>query len=301
MNTLDSNRDAGSVRIPPCRTRCGYADTPRGQVHYREALPGAGALTEAAAAAAHAARIVLLHWTPGSSAQYAAILEACAERGIRAVALDLPGLGQSHRREGHWPIGDFADSVLAALDSLGWTRGTILGGHVSSEIALECALRAPQRFELAVLDGVPAWGEELRRSILAKATPAPMTVSEDGHHLTDIWQHVMWETKMWRPAAAFDESLGRFAMGLLRAKILADFDMRPARALLEYDVFDALARVRVPVLALTADQDPLRNCHEIVLARIAGSTGHCFSGEHPIHVPARAAEYLAPILQRLNA
>ena len=270
-------------------TRFGYVDTAAGQIHYRQS----GSDSDRS--------IVLLHWTPGSSAQYAAVVEALGQQGLRAIALDLPGLGQSHRRDGHWPIAAFARSVLEALDGLGWTRGVILGGHLSSEIALECAIEAPARFELAVLDGTPAWDETLRRSILAKATPGAMTISEDGSHLTKIWQHVLWETRMWRPQAGWDESLGRFAMGLLRAKMLADFDMRPARTLLEYDIIAALPRIRIPVLALTADQDPLRNCHEIVLGAVAGATGHCFPGEHPIHRSERAAEYIRPILQRLTS
>jgi pimeloyl-ACP methyl ester carboxylesterase len=266
--------------------RFGYVDTLQGQLHYREAGQGRS--------------LALLHWTPGSSAQYAAILEALAARGFHAIAFDLPGLGQSHRREGHWPIAQFADSILQGLQGLGWSRGTILGGHLASEIALECAIKSPQSFELAVLDGTPAWDEALRRSILEKVAPAPTSVREDGSHLTDIWKFVMWETKTWRPASEFNTALGEFAMGLLRAKMLADFDMRPVRTLLEYDIFDALEQVRVPVLALTAELDPLRSCHETVLASVTGSTGHCFAGEHPIHTPTRAPEYIAPILQRLE-
>jgi pimeloyl-ACP methyl ester carboxylesterase len=294
--------------------RHGFLDTPRGQLHFRDAGRGRA--------------VLLLHWTPGWSAQYDAIIEAFAARGLRAIALDLPGLGLSHRREGHWSIGDFANSVLAAIDWLlplaGGAAATagdggrplrcaIVGGHLSAEIAMDCALRAPHRFELVVLDGTPAWDAELRRSILDKATPAPMTIREDGTHLAELWRHVLWETRMWRPNAPWDESLGQFAMGLLRAKVLADFDMRPARALAEYDVLGALDRLRLiarpaasaadrpQVLALTADDDPLRNCHDIVLARVPVATGHCFPGEHPVHVPARAVEYVAPILARLEA
>jgi pimeloyl-ACP methyl ester carboxylesterase len=292
--------------------RHGFLDTPRGQLHFRDAGRGRA--------------VLLLHWTPGWSAQYDATIEAFASHGLRAIALDLPGLGLSHRREGLWSIADFANSVLAALDWLlplagapGATaaergplpRCTIVGGHLSAEIAIECALRAPHRFELVVLDGTPAWDAQLRRSILDKATPAPMTVREDGSHLAELWKHVVWETRMWRPNAPWDESLGRFAMGLLRAKVLADFDMRPAHALAAYDVLGALDRLRLiarpassaadrpQVLALTADDDPLRNCHDAVLARVPAATGHCFPGEHPIHVPERAAEYAAPILARL--
>jgi pimeloyl-ACP methyl ester carboxylesterase len=87
-------------------------------------------------------------------------------------------------------------------------------------------------------------------------------------------------------------------MKLLNARMQAGFDMRPARALLEYDVFAALAAVRVPVLALTATDDPLQNCHATVLERVPGATGHCYAGDHPVHSRARAAEFIAPIVAR---
>jgi pimeloyl-ACP methyl ester carboxylesterase len=266
--------------------RCGYVETARGQLHYREAGRGAP--------------IVLLHWTPGSSLQYAAVLPQLAAAGHRVIAFDLPGLGFSHERAGYWSIGDFAASILEGIQGLGIERCTLLGGHVSSEIALECALRAPQRVAQLILDGTPAWDEALRRSILDKATPAPMELHEDGAHLKRLWQHILWELNMWRPRASWSPELGHHAMQILRAKILAGFDMRPATALLQYDIFAALDAVRVPTLALTADDDPLRNCHETVLARVAAAEGHCFAGEHPLHVPTRAAEYAERILSRTS-
>jgi hypothetical protein len=107
---------------------------------------------------------------------------------------------------------------------------------------------------------------------------------------------MLWEVRMWRPHVPWSPALGEFAMQLLEARMLAGFDMRPARALLEYDVFAALGAVRVPVLALSADDDPLRNCHDEVLRRVPGARGHVFAGDHPIHDAARAAEFVAPIL-----
>ncbi|MCU0757664.1 MAG: alpha/beta hydrolase [Steroidobacteraceae bacterium] len=266
--------------------RFGYVDTGRGQVHFREAGSGPA--------------VVLLHWGPGTSAQYSAIVDELAARGFRAIAPDLPGFGRSLRREGHWSVGDFADSVLECL--AGWELGrcTLVGGHLASLVAMEAARRAPQRFVLVALDGTPVWDEALRRDILAKARPAPMVPREDGEHLKELWKHLLWEVKMWRPQLPWGEEAGRFAMQLVKAKLLADFDTRPMQTLLEYDVFAALADLQVPVLALSATDDPLFNCHESVLARVAGSTGHVFQGDHPVHSRAGAPAYVAPILERLR-
>jgi pimeloyl-ACP methyl ester carboxylesterase len=270
--------------------RFGYVDTPQGQLHYRRSV------LAAESAAAGATPVVLLHWAPGSSVQYAAIVEAFGAVGIDAVAPDLPGFGMSLRREGHWSIGDFAANLLEGLAALGLRRATLVGGHLSALIALEMALRSPATFDLLALDGTPAWDAATRHSILDKAMPVEHVIREDGSHLVELWKHLLWEVHMWRPRVPWSPALGEFAMQLLEARMLAGFDMRPARALLEYDVFAALDAVRVPVLALSADDDPLRNCHDELLRRVPGARGHVFTGDHPIHEAARATEFVVPIL-----
>ncbi len=274
--------------------RFGYVDTPQGQLHYRRSVPAAES------AAAGATPVVLLHWAPGTSAQYAAVVEAFGAAGVDAVAPDLPGFGMSLRRAGHWSIGDFAANLLEGLAALGLRRATLVGGHLSALIALEMALRSPATVALLVLDGTPVWDAATRRSILDQALPVEHVLREDGSHLVELWKHLLWEVHMWRPHVPWSPALGEFAMQLLEARMLAGFDMRPARALLEYDVFAALDAVRVPVLALTADDDPLRNCHDELLRRVPGARGHVFAGDHPIHDAARAAEFVAPILAARN-
>jgi len=267
--------------------RFGYVDTARGQVHYRHAGSGPA--------------VVLLHWGPGSSAQYAGAVDEFAARGFQAIAPDLPGFGQSLRLEGHWSIGDFAACMLECLDGWGLGRCVLVGGHLASLIAMEAADRAPQRFALVVLDGTPAWDEARRREILQRARPVPMTPSEDGAHLQALWQQLLGQVRIWRPGLAWGEQAGRFAMQLVKARLMAGSGPQPTEALLGYDVFAALGRLRVPTLALSADDDPLRDCHDTVLARVAGSTGHVFHGDHPLHSCAGSARYVEPIVARLRA
>jgi len=267
--------------------RFGYVDTSQGQVHFREAGSGPA--------------VVLLHWGPGSSAQYSAALDELARHGLRAIAPDLPGFGNSVRRVGHWSVADFAANVVECLDAWGLARCALVGGHLASLITIEVARQSPRRFAFVALDGTPVWDEALRREILQKATPQPMVPREDGEHLKELWNHLLWEVRMWRPKAAWDEALGGFTMKLVKAKIAADFDTRPMRTLLEYDVFaglEALGASGVPVLALSATDDPLYNCHEAVLLRVPGATGHVFQGEHPVHVRSGAAAFAAPLVAK---
>jgi pimeloyl-ACP methyl ester carboxylesterase len=266
--------------------RKGYVDTSRGQIHFLEAGVGAP--------------VVLLHWGPGHSEQYRGILAALAAADCRALAPDLPGFGMSLRRVGHWSIADFADNLIECLDAWGLARCTLVGGHLASLIAMETALRAPQRIRLLVLDGTPTWDRQTRDQIIANATHTQALPDEAGEHLQSLWKHLLWETAMWRPNVPFSSELGQFAMGLLKAKMLADFDMRPGRALAEYDACSALGRLEVPVLALTATDDPLNNCHQQVLDLAPDSRGYHFSGDHPIHSPQRAAEYVRTILDAMK-
>jgi len=267
--------------------RFGYVDTSKGQVHFREAGSGPA--------------VVLLHWGPGCSAQYSAVIDELARQGLHALAPDLPGFGNSLRRAGHWSVADFGASVAECLDAWGLARCALVGGHLASLIAMEVARQVPRRLAFVALDGTPVWDEALRREILQKATPQPMVLREDGEHLKELWTHLLWEVRMWRPKAAWDEALGGFTMKLVKAKIAADFDTRPMRTLLEYDVFaglEALAASGVPVLALSATDDPLYNCHEAVLQRVPGASGHVFQGEHPVHVRSGAAAFAAPLVAK---
>lgn len=259
-----------------------YVDTEAGQIHFQHAGGGDPAF-------------VYLHWGPGSSDQYLGVLEATAEAGYRGIAPDLPGFGQSFRRKGHWSIGDFADNLNECLSEWSLEHCVLVGGHLAAEIALEATLREPARVALLVLDGTPTWDEAKRRAIVAKATHKQPVPQQDGGHLAEIWRHLIWEANMWRPNVAYGDGLAPFVTRLLKAKLSADFDMRPAQALAEYDAEAALRRIQTPLLALTATDDPLNDCHARVRELVPHAEAFCFEGDHPVHSPERGGEFVAPI------
>ncbi len=131
--------------------------------------------------------IVLLHDSPRSSVLHLPQLEHFADE-FTVIALDTPGYGNSAAlpREPRPEIGDFADSLAATLAALKIERCAIYGFHTSSKIALEFAVRHPQRVALAVMDGLnlPPGGpgdEFITRYM------KPFEVSDDGSHLTTAW------------------------------------------------------------------------------------------------------------------
>jgi haloalkane dehalogenase len=98
--------------------------------------------------------VVLMHGIPVSSFLYRKVLPLLAERGLRGVAFDLPGLGLAEKPEGF----DYTWSGLGrwtgeAVNALGLDRCHLVLHDIGGPIALEWALRNRDRIKsLSVLD-----------------------------------------------------------------------------------------------------------------------------------------------------
>ncbi|NJN48271.1 MAG: alpha/beta hydrolase [Candidatus Competibacteraceae bacterium] len=78
-------------------------------------------------------------------------------KGVRLVALDLPGHGLSeHRPAGmHYHFIDFIQDVVAAADALNWDRFALLGHSLGAGVASFVAATLPQRItQLALIEGL---------------------------------------------------------------------------------------------------------------------------------------------------
>ena len=115
------------------RIRKGYAEGRWGQIHYKECGPVGD----------HEGRpLLLLHQSPTDSVQFARAMRPLAVRGIRAIAIDLPGFGGSDTPPAPPSVADYAHIVPAVLDHLGIAKASILGHHTGAVIATEAALHA---------------------------------------------------------------------------------------------------------------------------------------------------------------
>lgn len=98
--------------------------------------------------------VVLMHGIPVSSFLYRKVLPLLAERGLRGVAFDLPGLGLAEKPQGF----DYSWSGLGrwtgeAIDALDLDRCHIVLHDIGGPIGLEWALRNRERVRsLTVLD-----------------------------------------------------------------------------------------------------------------------------------------------------
>jgi haloalkane dehalogenase len=98
--------------------------------------------------------VVLLHGVPASSFTYRKVVGPLADQGVRAVALDFPGLGLADRPQRF----DYSWSGLArwlglALDALGIDRCHLVVHDIAGPIGCEWAVRNPERvLSLTALD-----------------------------------------------------------------------------------------------------------------------------------------------------
>lgn len=100
--------------------------------------------------------VVCMHGVPASSFLYRKVLGALAQRGLRGVAFDLPGLGLASRPtdfDYSWTgLGAFS---IAAVDALGLKRFHLVVHDIGGPVGFELAAAMPERvLSLTVLNTV---------------------------------------------------------------------------------------------------------------------------------------------------
>jgi pimeloyl-ACP methyl ester carboxylesterase len=88
--------------------------------------------------------VVALHGTPGSRAFGAFLGAPARERGVRVLAPDRPGVGESERNRGR-SVADAAGLVTGLLDALDVAAAGVLGFSGGGPHALACPARIPER------------------------------------------------------------------------------------------------------------------------------------------------------------
>jgi pimeloyl-ACP methyl ester carboxylesterase len=103
--------------------------------------------------------VLLLHGIGGGRTIWRASVVALAAAGFDAIALDLPGYGDSVD-VAPGGIGTMAAAVRALMDELGLPRAALVGHSMGGMVALELAALAPQRLTALVLACTsPAFGK----------------------------------------------------------------------------------------------------------------------------------------------
>jgi pimeloyl-ACP methyl ester carboxylesterase len=217
--------------------RRAYVDGRWGQVHLTMAGPEDGP------------PLVLLHQSPLSGAQFAPALPLLARAGLRAIAVDTAGFGQSDPPPAPASIAEHAEALGLVLDRLGLARAHLLGHHTGAMIAASFAARCPERVGRLVLNGVPLFSAE-ERAHFATFDFRPIAPLADGSHLLAAWQQRLAATPGWTDLAA----MHRHVVAWLANPDRAHWGFQMAFA---HDLEADLRAITAPTLILTNSGEDL--------------------------------------------
>jgi pimeloyl-ACP methyl ester carboxylesterase len=94
--------------------------------------------------------VIFLHGLGGSIESWTNNLDSLSA-GARAIALDLPGFGQSSKPRLNYTISFYRDFLIKFMKRLGLERASIVGSSLGGHIACELALARPKLVEKLVL------------------------------------------------------------------------------------------------------------------------------------------------------
>lgn len=115
--------------------------------------------------------VVLLHGLASDSDTFDRVLLPLGERGLRAVALDLPGHGHSGPSPAGYALSDFSAALLALVDDLDAGPVTLVGHSLGGAIAMTFAQDHPDRVAGLVLVSAGGLGREVHLALRAAAVP----------------------------------------------------------------------------------------------------------------------------------
>ncbi len=271
-------------------TTCTYVDTSEGQLHLTTA--GDGPV------------IVLMHWTPLSAQMYEHEIPRLAERGFKAVGVDLMGFGRSAKPGKIWPFEKHAQVVAEGLTQAGLTYFAVLGAHFSAPVAVEMTIASDVKVTALLLDGCAhLLPEEAGKAIGAKvAQTSGPGLHEDGSHRSFLWDQAVNAYSIFDPDFEVTEEtlplIYRFVMDYTSTGVPKDFG-----TFSPFDMIEKLGAVTVPSCILTAETDPLRSAQQPTIDALVASTTQAIilPGSHPLHNPARRGEYADTIATFLEA
>jgi len=266
------------------RIERGLVQTPYGYIHYRRA------------GREHSRAVVISHINQQSSALMVELLEALATKA-QAIAIDYPSCGMSDHLDGQPAIGDYAQCVVAVMESIGVERATAMGEATGAHVSAELAAAHGLRIDGAVLVNCPYYpqkstSEQAHASLRTSLRPSDAT----GFPVTRTLEFVLEHDLVHSPVNATQSWMDRINV----AQIEAGRDRwQPLHALGAYDLPAALRKVTVPVLILmgehfhyTKDLPALRSLAPHCEGEIIPGARFCATWSHAQHIARRTHRFL---------
>jgi pimeloyl-ACP methyl ester carboxylesterase len=120
--------------------------------------------------------VVLLHGLASDADTWDKAIGPLAGHGLRVLAVDLIGHGESDKPSGDYLLSDFAQSLGEFLDALQLPSATLCGHSFGGAIAMFFGTRHPDRVERVVLVSAGGLGREVHPVLRAAALPVAPVV-----------------------------------------------------------------------------------------------------------------------------
>ena len=214
-----------------------YADGPFGQLHYMTCGEGPA--------------VIMVHQSPDSMVQFEPVMHLLGERGVRAVAVDIPGYGMSDVPDHPPSIAEYAPIVPALLDHLGLKTASVLGHHTGALIITDAALKFPDRVEKVILNGpLPLTDEERAYFKTVMAAEKTWSRSWDGSHLVEQWAFRKNAQPEWIDLEAFHRHF-------IHGQLAGDKVWYAHDAVMAYHHEEAIPKIQHPCLILANTGDAI--------------------------------------------
>jgi pimeloyl-ACP methyl ester carboxylesterase len=267
----------------PRRIRKLYADTSRGLIHVQESGTGPRVL-------------LFINVTSWGAVLLDDVLPALADRGYRALNLDIMGYGRSDKREGDWTIEEFASNVEEAMDSIGAAPVGVIAGHMAGLVGAELAVRGAKPLRGAILDGMPVFDRARRAAFRAEPPAASLPWTEDGSHATEYWKRAYGLIRRTDPNFHLGANPSRkFREAFIAFLEVNCFEPNTLYAVCHYEIERKLGEISLPTLVMCGDHDWNLPSHSTVVSHVRGATEWRWPGVHPLHdltVAGRSGEYV---------
>ena len=191
--------------------------------------------------------VVFVHGFCQSSAYWTPTLHAVAAKGVRGIAVDLPGFAASAGEDGPYTMPGLADVLARDLDRRGLAKIVLVCGSMGGVVAQHFALRHPARVERLLLVATGGFTPNVALALEKTAAMAAAPWVEET--IVPVVDGFFYK----RPPA---EKIAEYRKIALSASQTAAVEA--ARSNANNRSFDSLGSIRVPTMIVQGRHDKAR-------------------------------------------
>jgi 3-oxoadipate enol-lactonase len=202
---------------------------------------------------------------------------------FQVFIFDNRDAGRSSQATSPYTIADMADDTAGLMDALSIKKAHVCGLSMGGMIAMELALRHPDRLDRMILSGAPG---APARAVFHPIATWNWVKANDRTGEAFAGQQFTWlfSGAFLRNRAAVQQTVAMLSSNPNPVNPQA-YD-RQARAFLAFDVLDRLSGVKARTLCIVGEQDiltPVHECREVA-DRIPGARFEVIKGDGSSHV-----------------